>query len=100
MEQRNLIPEFIADLTRTEKLEVYMKRKKLTFSDIGKAIGVSRAAAHKLLFGKSVPTYRHAQLVAAGIPEVLIPSARDIAPGPKPKAAVESIEPNYLGQAA
>lgn len=100
MEQRNLIPEFISDLTRSEKLEIYMKRRKMSFADIGKAIKASRTAAYKLLHGKSVPTYRHAQLIAAGIPEILIPPARDIAPGPKPKAAAESIEPNCLGQAA
>ncbi|WP_019999147.1 hypothetical protein ACQ0P8_06575 [Halodesulfovibrio aestuarii] len=104
MEQRNMIPEFISDLTRSEKLEIYMKRKKLSFTDIGKAIKASRTAAYKLLHGKSVPTYRHAQLLKAGIPEILIPPALDIAPGPKPKKSIlvspDDTEPNYMGQAA
>lgn len=103
MKQRKLIPEFIADLSRTEKLEIYMKRKKITFVDIGKAIGATRSTAFNLLTGNSVPTHRHAQLVKAGIPEILIPPARDIAPGRKPKKSTlvsEDTEPNYLGQAA
>lgn len=102
MEQRNLIPEFISDLTRSEKLEIYMKRKKITFTNIGEAIKVSRTSAYKMLHGEHVSTYRHAQLLKAGIPDILLPPARDIAPGPKPKRKVsaEDTEPNRMEQAA
>lgn len=102
MKQRNMIPELISDLTRTEKVEIYLKRKKITFTDIGKAIGVSRGSVHNMLYGKHVSSYRHAQLLAAGLPEVLLPPARDIAPGPKPKnrTLAEDSDPNSVEQAA
>ena len=104
MKRVNLIPELITDLSRTEKLEIFMKRKQMSFSDIGKAIGVSKASAVRLLRADSVPSYRYAQLVRADIPAVLLPPAKDIAPGPKPKksitASTADTEPNHLGQAA
>ncbi|MCT4534214.1 hypothetical protein [Halodesulfovibrio sp.] len=85
MKQRDLIPELIDDLTRTEKLELYMKRKRLSYASIGKSIGATRSTAFNLLHAPRVPTHRYKQLLQAGIPEPLIPPARDIAPGPKPK---------------
>lgn len=102
MSHLTLIPEFIADLTRAEKLEIYMKRKKITFSDIAKSIDVAPASARRMLLNDSIPTWRYNQLVEAGLPEVLLPPARDIAPGPKSKKLkpADDTEPNYLGQAA
>lgn len=101
MKQRKLIPELIDDLSRTEKLEIYMTRKKLTFTDIGKTISSTRATAHNLLHARTIPTHRHKALVNAGIPEQLLPPARDIAPGRKPKTPpLEETDPKTLGQAA
>lgn len=102
MKQRNMIPELISDLTRTEKVEIYLKRKKVTMTDIGNTIGVSRTSVYKMLYAKHVSTYRHAQLLAAGLPEALLPPARNIAPGPKPKnrALAEDSDPNSVEQAA
>lgn len=104
MSHLTLIPELIADLTRAEKLEIYMKRTGITFSDIAKPIGVAPASARRMLLNDSIPTWRHTQLLKAGVPEQLLPPARDIAPGRKPKKSTlisaDDTEPNYLGQAA
>lgn len=101
MSHLTLIPELISDLTRAEKLEVYMKRKNITFSNIAKSIGVAPASARRMLLNESIPTWRHNQLLAAGIPDVLLPPARDVAPGRKPKTPpLEETDPNTLGQAA
>ncbi|MEZ6855010.1 hypothetical protein [Halodesulfovibrio aestuarii] len=104
MSHLTLIPEFIADLTRAEKLEIYMKRTGLTFADIAKPLNVAPASARRMLLNDSIPTWRHTQLIKAGIPEMLLPPARDIAPGRKPKKSIlistDDSEPNYLGQAA
>ncbi len=104
MSHLTLIPELISDLTRAEKLEVYLKRKNITFSNIAKSIGVAPASARRMLLNEFIPTWRHKQLLAAGIPEQLLPPARDVAPGRKPKKATlvsaDDTEPNCLGQAA
>ena len=100
MKQVNLTHTHIADLTRSEKLEISMKRSGVTYVDVANAIGVSRSAIVKMLRADSIPTYRHAQLVQVGIPSQLLPPARDIAPGPKRKESSEDSESNYLEQAA
>lgn len=54
-----------------------------------------------MLLNEFIPTWRHKQLLAAGIPDVLLPPARDVAPGRKPKTPpLEETDPNTLGQAA
>ena len=100
MKHVNLIPTSLTDLSRTEKLEIYMKRKGITYGDISSAIGVSRTAARRLLLSNTVPSYRFSQLVRAGIPAEVIPPAKDIAPGPKSKISQDDTEPNSLEQAA
>jgi len=102
MTNLTLIPELISDLTRAEKLEIYMRRRKITFSHIAKSIGVTTTSARRMLLNVSIPTWRFNQLLAAGIPEELLPPARDVAPGRKPKSQSKTNEtdPNTLGQAA
>jgi len=103
MSDLSLIPQSIDDLTRVEKLEIYMKRSKITFSDISKPMGVAPASARRMLLNETIPTWRHKQLIQYGLPEVLLPIARDIPCGRKPKTktpSVETDEPNRLGQAA
>lgn len=102
MSHLTLIPELISDLTRAEKLEVYLKRRKLTFVHIAKSISVTPTSARRMLSNNFIPTWRFNQLLAAGIPEELLPPARDVAPGRKPKSQSKTNEtdPNTLGQAA
>lgn len=70
--------------TKQEVLSLWLKRQKLTFADVGKELNVTGSNARKLLYGETAPTHRVKALKEIGIPEALLPIAKDIPPGPKP----------------
>lgn len=78
------IPELVNDLTRTEKLEVYLNRIGSSYASIGDKLGVSRSTALRMLRSAHIPTYRHRQLSSI-LPAELLPEAKDVPPGPKPR---------------
>lgn len=91
VEQVSSIPKAIDDLTRSEKLTIYLRRMETSFAAISKTLGISRGGAIRLLKkSKTIPSWRHRQFRELGIPEELLPVAKDIAPGRKPKAPQSS----------
>ena len=74
------------DLTRQERLLIWLRRAGITHVDIAKKVGVSSSMSVARWFNaESIPTRRHRQLVDFGIPAELLPPALDINPGPRPK---------------
>lgn len=78
--------ETITELSRVEKLQVWMTRNGQTFRSLGREIDMSGSCLGRLLRGESMPSWRHRQLLDLGVPEALLPPALDIKPGPKPRA--------------
>ncbi|MBN2140859.1 MAG: helix-turn-helix transcriptional regulator [Desulfovibrionaceae bacterium] len=74
--------------TRQESLRLYLGRAGLSFREIGRRIDVSGAAIAKLCNQETMPTRRHAELIAMGIPAGLLPEPLDIKPGPKPRVGL------------
>lgn len=87
MDLAELIPRSIEEITRIEKLDIVLKRAGISYTDMGKRIGVSRSSIYKMLTAETISTWRFAQLLTAGIPQELLPEAKNIAPGPKPRRA-------------
>lgn len=71
------------DLTRQERLLIWISRQSKTQAAIANGIGVSKAAIGRLLFSERAPSWRVQQLREYGIPEDLLPRAEDIPPGTK-----------------
>lgn len=71
---------------RQESLRLWMGRTDNTFKAWGRQLGISGKAVSSLCDNETMPTARHAQLVALGVPKELLPPPLDIKPGPKPKA--------------
>lgn len=86
-----------SDLTRQERLMIWLRRAGITKMQIARTLGVQPVAIARWFEAKSIPTWRHNQLVQFGIPAELLPPAVDRAPGPKPKARVcvlSSVQPS------
>lgn len=71
--------------TRQESLRLWMTRNGKSFNELGRQIGTTGHGVSWLCDQSTMPTHRHAQLVALGVPAELLPEAMDIKPGPKPK---------------
>lgn len=85
------IPVTYENLTRQERFCLWQRqnRDERSFAAIGRKIGISRASALRLCLKDHISTWRFSQLREAGIPEDLLPEARDIAPGKRPQASPE-----------
>lgn len=78
------LPLTQTDLTRQERLLVWLRRKGITQRAISVAIGVKDMSVNRWLYAERLPSWRVRQLVAFGIPEDLLPRAEDVACGRKP----------------
>lgn len=85
--------------TRQELLDVWKEREGVSFRELGRRLGLSGVQVSNLCSADRISTHRHAQLVAAGVPEYLLPRAEDVRPGPKPRPASvhEEFEAAYKG---
>lgn len=75
----------LTDLSREEKLKIWMGRAGVTYRKLAKHLGVGVSSTIALCRGETMPTRRHSQCVDFGIPAELLPEAKDLNPGPKPK---------------
>lgn len=75
----------LTPLNRQESLRLWMDRTGSTFRAWGRLVGISGHALSTLCKQETMPTRRHAQLLALGVPEELLPKPFDHKPGPKPK---------------
>lgn len=76
-----------ADLTRQERLLIWIRRKGTTQAKIASELGMGKVAVGRLLFSERASSWRVQQLRDYGIPEDLLPRAEDIPSGPRPKWA-------------
>lgn len=65
----------LTELTRQERLLIWLRRAGLTNKAIAQATGVKPAAVTRWLESETIPPWRHAQLVELGIPVELLPPA-------------------------
>lgn len=72
------------DLTRVERLMIWMRRNRLHFSEIGASLGITRMSAGRLCKAERIPRERHLALARLGIPAELLPPAEDVRRGRKP----------------
>lgn len=71
--------------TRQEALRLWIERKKLSFAEIGRRMGISGVHVATLCDHGTMSVHRHAQLLEIGVPAELLPVALDVKPGPKPR---------------
>jgi hypothetical protein len=68
---------------RQVNLMTWLAERGLSMSKLGAQIGVTAQGAHSMIKSETVHPYRHAQLLALGIPAELLPVAELTKPGPK-----------------
>ena len=68
---------------RQVNLMAWLTERGLSMSKLGAQIGVTAQGAHSMIKSETVHPYRHAQLLALGIPAELLPAAELTKPGPK-----------------
>lgn len=71
------------ELTRLERLIIWLRRNDMNFSRIGELLGITRMSAGRLCKAERIPSERHRELVQLGIPIDLLPPAEDVRRGPK-----------------
>lgn len=76
------------DLTRQERLKVWLWRNNLPQAAIARKLGVAKATVGYWIRAEHLPTERVAMLRELGIPAELLPEARDLPSGPRPVGAL------------
>ena len=71
--------------SRLRKVKAFMAAHSITLRAIGEQLDVTTSGAKGLLARDTIPTGRHAQLVALGFPPDILPEPMDLPPGPRPK---------------
>ena len=69
------------NLTRQERLLIWMRREGVSTANIAKTLGVQPLSVYRWFNAERISTWRHRQLVECGIPAELLPPPVDIAPG-------------------
>ena len=75
----------LSELTREEKLLVWMKRTQESFVTIAKKMHLTRRSIVYLLTSETSSPIRHAQLIKIGLPESLLPPPVYKKPGRSPR---------------
>ncbi len=75
----------LTKITRQDKLRIWLLIKKITFQNISNFLGIAVSNARQLCLAETAPPFRVEQLKNFGIPEELLPEARYVPSGPKPK---------------
>lgn len=87
----------LTPVSRQEALLLWKTRTGQTYERLGGSIGLSGNAVSKLLGQETMPTHRHRQLLALGVPEELLPRPLDLKPGPKPRTVHDEFAAAYRG---
>jgi transcriptional regulator with XRE-family HTH domain len=64
---------------------VWKERQGVSYNEMGRRMGITGVRVSNLCHGDRMPTHRHAQLIAIGVPRELLPEPLDVKPGPKPR---------------
>jgi hypothetical protein len=84
-------------LSRLEALDVWKKRNRLSFAEMGRRMGVTGENVSKLCAQDTMPVHRHEQLCALGVPAHLLPTPLNLKPGPKPRTVHEEFQAAFRG---
>ncbi len=68
-------------LPRSIRLADWLAEHNIRYRDIGHELGISTAAAHKMLKQDTMPTVHHAKCIALGFPPEILPEPYDIKRG-------------------
>ena len=83
----------VADLTRDEKREIWMKRTGHTVTLLASVVGVVPNVLSRYLRSEDMPAMHHAALVAYGVPPEVLPDPVQKARGRTPVSPVHSEQP-------
>ena len=75
----------VTDLTRIEKLKIWMDRNEVTLKMLAPYAGVCVNVLSRSLRNETMPTEQYNGCVAFGLPPSILPLPKDKKPGPKPK---------------
>ncbi|MEZ6854179.1 hypothetical protein [Halodesulfovibrio aestuarii] len=67
------IPELVADLSRTEKLEIFLSRTNNSYAALGRKLNINRSHVRGLLVSDDISTNYFAKFLAVGLPGELLP---------------------------
>ena len=73
-------------LSRQAQLRGWLAEKGLSWAFLGRRMGISAKAVALLCRNEAIAPHRWAQLRDLGLPAALLPEARNIKPGPKPRS--------------
>ena len=90
MESRNNWLD-VSNLTREEKLRIWMALAGETYSSIARKVWLEFSSVKYLLENKTISIARYEDFRNLGIPEDVLPPAKDLKPGPKKRALVSSV---------
>ncbi|MDR1125692.1 MAG: XRE family transcriptional regulator [Deltaproteobacteria bacterium] len=71
--------------TRYERLRVWMREHGITFTALGEQLGLRYSGARRVCIGTTCPSRHHSKMLELGFPAELLPEAKDMPVGPKPK---------------
>ena len=75
----------LPQLSRDEKLQIWLRRNGKTYMELAFVAGVKKAAFSLRLSEGNLTSEQHRRLVEYGVPAEILPPAIDKKPGPKPK---------------
>lgn len=75
----------LADLSRDEKREIWMKRNGFTVTSLASFVGVVPATLSRTLRNATMPVAQHEKLVRLGMPAEILPAPLDKKTGPAPR---------------
>lgn len=77
----------LADLSRVEKLKIWMIRAGVSYKALARQIGLTGSALGRICAQDTIPTRHHAALLRLGVPVEFLPQPKDLKSGPKPKSS-------------
>ena len=78
----------LPELSRDEKLEIWVRRKEISYQILAAVAGISKSVFSRRLSEGALTSYQHKNLVDYGVPPELLPPAIDKRRGPKPKIEI------------
>lgn len=74
-----------ANAIRFQRLRAWMREHGITFKALGEQLGLRYSGARRVCLGETCPSRHHTKMLNLGFPAELLPEAKDLPVGPKPK---------------
>ena len=78
-------PHTLTAQERKEMIFAWMRAYGLSYFCIGQSLGITGTGVSLMFTRATIPTRRYNQLRTVGVPPQLLPPAKDIPTGPKPR---------------